>query len=232
MKTTSKSYIGGTATSSSSQGGHNQEMSEEIITRESILQKMKQKDLIEENIDALGGILTSNHISMTEPLVDGEGFPRNDIDVYQVRHARHQIICLQNDRKAIIKEIEEMLKIFHERSRDSGESSMEVDSSSVDGSKSMSPIAKVNQVADNSPAFSSGLKVDDEIIAFGSIRGDNFTSITDIGNLVKSSTGRTIYVKVKRGSAILKLALIPGPWSGKGMLGCNILPIETTNIDR
>ena len=25
--------------------------------------------------------------------MDEEGYPRNDIDVYSVRHARHQIIC-------------------------------------------------------------------------------------------------------------------------------------------
>lgn len=30
---------------------------------------------------------------MDEPLVDSEGYPRADIDVYQVRNARHQIIC-------------------------------------------------------------------------------------------------------------------------------------------
>lgn len=30
---------------------------------------------------------------MTEPLVDSEGYPLSNIDVYQVRHARHQIKC-------------------------------------------------------------------------------------------------------------------------------------------
>ena len=30
---------------------------------------------------------------MDGPLVDAEGFPRADIDVYSVRHARHSIIC-------------------------------------------------------------------------------------------------------------------------------------------
>ena len=30
---------------------------------------------------------------MNEPLVDAEGFPRDDIDLYQVRTARHNIIC-------------------------------------------------------------------------------------------------------------------------------------------
>lgn len=47
---------------------------------------------------------------MESPLVDADGFPRNDIDVYQVRHARHQIINLQNDLKALLKEIEKGLE--------------------------------------------------------------------------------------------------------------------------
>ena len=32
-------------------------------------------------------------VGMDEPLIDAEGFPRADIDIYSVRHARHQIIC-------------------------------------------------------------------------------------------------------------------------------------------
>lgn len=33
-------------------------------------------------------------VGMDEPLTDAEGFPRPDIDIYSVRHARHQIICM------------------------------------------------------------------------------------------------------------------------------------------
>jgi len=33
-------------------------------------------------------------VGMDEPLIDVEGFPRADIDIYSVRHARHQIICM------------------------------------------------------------------------------------------------------------------------------------------
>lgn len=36
-----------------------------------------------------------NNVGMTEALVDGSGYPRQDLDVYQVRHARHKIICKQ-----------------------------------------------------------------------------------------------------------------------------------------
>ena len=35
-----------------------------------------------------------NNTDLTEPLVDQEGFPRSDIDVYQVRMTRHKIICI------------------------------------------------------------------------------------------------------------------------------------------
>lgn len=47
---------------------------------------------------------------MRESLVDADGYPRNDIDVYQVRHARHQINTLQNDLKSLMKEIEKGLE--------------------------------------------------------------------------------------------------------------------------
>lgn len=50
---------------------------------------------------------------MSDSLVDSHGFPRTDIDVYQVRHARHEIHCLQNDLKDLIKEIEAGLADYH-----------------------------------------------------------------------------------------------------------------------
>jgi hypothetical protein len=34
-----------------------------------------------------------NKVGLTEALVDDSGYPRQDLDVYQVRHARHRIIC-------------------------------------------------------------------------------------------------------------------------------------------
>lgn len=37
--------------------------------------------------------ILQNHVDMDEPLVDSEGYPRQDIDVYQVRQTRHKIIC-------------------------------------------------------------------------------------------------------------------------------------------
>ena len=57
----------------------------EPATREQILELMKQKDNLEEEIKALNQVLESQKVGMDDLLVDAEGFPRADIDVYQVR---------------------------------------------------------------------------------------------------------------------------------------------------
>ena len=45
---------------------------------------MKQKEALEADLKALSQVLESQGCGMEDPLVDGEGFPRADIDVYQV----------------------------------------------------------------------------------------------------------------------------------------------------
>lgn len=79
---------------------------------------IERKEQIERAINDNGHILTANkNVGMNESLLDAEGFPRADIDVYAVRQARHQIICLQNDLKAIMKEIEQGLINVHAEAR-------------------------------------------------------------------------------------------------------------------
>ena len=46
-------------------------------------------------------------------LVDAEGFPRSDIDIYEVRKARHDLACLQTDHQALMKKIEQGLHAYH-----------------------------------------------------------------------------------------------------------------------
>ena len=67
------------------------ETSQGSVTREQVMEMMKQKEGLEEEIRALQEVLKSQGVDMEEPLVDAEGFPRSDIDVYQVRHARSNI---------------------------------------------------------------------------------------------------------------------------------------------
>ena len=69
------------------------ETSQGSVTREQVMAMMKQKEELEEELRALQEVLKCQGAGMEEALVDAEGFPRSDIDVYQVRHARSNIRC-------------------------------------------------------------------------------------------------------------------------------------------
>jgi hypothetical protein len=98
---------------------------------------------------------------MSSPLVDPEGFPRADIDVYTVRHARAAIVRLRNDHRAVVEEMGRVLQVVY-AARDGQElgsatgESMEADRSgqrgAADGQDRQSALAKVNAVAPGSPA--------------------------------------------------------------------------------
>lgn len=199
---------------------------------------------------------------MTGPLVDAEGFPRNDIDIYQVRQARQTIICLQNDHKELMNQIQTMLNQYHAEiattdpelvNRASALDLKEDERGS--GGANITPLdtrvlVLVNLVSPNSPAeeavsrktsyrninyirlnylcFLQGLRVGDKIMRFGSINGNNFThSLTQIGEVVRNMQNQNVQLKIKRDNQLLDLVLVPKTWSGRGLLGCNIvLPPE------
>ncbi|XP_012216644.1 26S proteasome non-ATPase regulatory subunit 9 isoform X2 [Linepithema humile] len=194
--------------------------------KDAVLQLMKDKDKIESDLKTLKEILNCNHVGMDELLVDAEGYPRQDIDVYQVRHTRHKIICLSNDHKALMKKIEEGLYKVHALS---GTSQTQQPVSNIlhsEETEMLEPFLKVNLVSPDSPAENAGIQVDDLILEFGSIHCRNFKSLADIGKLVENSRYKTVNVKIKRGSNTIILPLTPRPWVGKGLLGCNVISLE------
>lgn len=66
---------------------------------------------LEAEVAAIVEELTSgpNAPGVSGPLVDAEGFPRADIDVYRVRHQRHRFACLQTDHRAVMAQLEALL---------------------------------------------------------------------------------------------------------------------------
>ena len=54
------------------------------VSRASVLSLDKEKQKIEEELSELYGVLKTHGVGMEDPLVDKDGYPRNDIDVYQV----------------------------------------------------------------------------------------------------------------------------------------------------
>ncbi|XP_052510686.1 26S proteasome non-ATPase regulatory subunit 9 [Budorcas taxicolor] len=203
------------------------------VTVSDIQELIRRKEEIEAQIKANYEVLESQKgIGMNEPLVDCEGYPRADVDLYQVRTARHNIVCLQNDHKAVMKQVEDALHQLHARdkekqARDLAEAHREA--LSRDQSQGLSPaqaFAKVNSVSPGSPASTAGLQVDDEILEFGSVNTQNFQSLQNIGSVVQHSEGRPLNVTVMRRGEKHQLRLVPTRWAGKGLLGCNIIPLQ------
>nr|XP_044989036.1 26S proteasome non-ATPase regulatory subunit 9 isoform X2 [Jaculus jaculus] len=162
---------------------------------------MRRKEEIEAQIKAYYDVLESQKgVGMNEPLVDREGYPRADVDLYQVRTARHNIICLQNDHKAVMKQVEEALHQLHARdkekqARDMAEAHREAMSQrlgSTENSTAPQAFAKVNSVSPGSPA----------------------------------SLAKPLNVTVIRSGGKHQLRLVPTRWAGKGLLGCNIIPLQ------
>lgn len=54
----------------------------------------------------------SHRVSMEEPLVDAQHFPRNDVDVYEIRLLRVRIIYTRNDLRATMDRIEKGLNAY------------------------------------------------------------------------------------------------------------------------
>ncbi|CAG08436.1 unnamed protein product [Tetraodon nigroviridis] len=201
---------------------------ESEITMDDVRNLIKKKDNIEEQIKAYYEVLEDQGVGMEDSLVDEEGYPRADVNLYQIRTARHSISCLQNDHKAIMVEIEEALHKLHasekaKRQKDETESQEEAMEQQT---AAPPPFARVDAVTQGSPASGAGLQVGDELIEFGSVTAGNFQNLQNIASVVQHSEGKPLRVVVIRKEQKAVMSLTPQRWSGRGLLGCNIVPIH------
>ena len=81
-------------------------------------------------------------------------------------------------------------------------------------------------VTPGSPADRAGLQVGDGLAEFGSVNAANFTELKAVADVVSNSRGQALTVRVVRGGRSRLLRLTPQEWAGRGLLGCNIVPVE------
>ncbi|KAL4069940.1 hypothetical protein V8B97DRAFT_566323 [Scleroderma yunnanense] len=193
---------------------------------------MARKDVIEAEIKAQVDILKANSSDMTSPLVDREGFPRADLDIYAVRGARVRIIELRNDLREIMDEIGKVLEHVYDPSLVVAAPSTEGSSSPVGAGENLQPFARVDGVAPGSPAAESGLHREDLIVKFDHLIRSSFTDATlqPLAELVSGNENRELRVQVLRGDELVTLSFTPKKgWGGRGMLGCHIVPYNPSS---
>ncbi|KAE8885492.1 hypothetical protein PF005_g24164 [Phytophthora fragariae] len=212
---------------------------------------VKAKAEIEAEIEAVGDELTSgNNPGLHGPLVDAEGFPRADIDVYRVRQLRHTLAVKRTDHQQVMKKIEELLpQLFAARSGKKAEETPtppqaepQVDATlqkleaewkqklavvSPDETQ-LRPFAVVESVQNESPAQAAGLQAQDQVLCFGSADASNHRQLAAVRDIVQRNVGSGIRVLVRRQGEqeqVLALELTPQTWGGPGVLGCLLHPL-------
>ncbi|RMJ27052.1 hypothetical protein PHISP_02061 [Aspergillus sp. HF37] len=201
-----------------------------------------EKQRIEDELSALSGVLSSQGVNMNSSLTTFDGFPRDDIDVAQIRSTRVRIIHLRNDHKEVMNHLEESLHNHFANlaqnaasaGRDSNPQPPELADNSMSGAGMLgTPFAKVNSVVSGSPADQAGLKAGDTVRNFGSVNWINHERLSKVAEAVQQNEGRPLTVKIMRkedsapgDTAEMDLQLIPRrDWGGRGLLGCHLVPL-------
>lgn len=181
------------------------------------------KNNVEDEIESQAAILRANNSTLNSPLTDEDGFPRADIDVWAVRHARVRIIRLRNDLSSLVDKIAIALEHLH-TSQSAG-----VTTDGETPLPSLLPFAKVDAVAPHSPAQLAGLCPGDLIVKFGPLTAGNLSgSLQLIAQQVEQHENRPILLSVARDNQIITARLTPQRgWGGRGMVGCHIVPYTT-----
>ncbi|KAL4780604.1 hypothetical protein BJX76DRAFT_337621 [Aspergillus varians] len=211
------------------------------LSKLSIDDLMQHKKRIEEELSALSSALSSHGANMNTSLTTFDGFPRDDIDVAQIRTIRAQIIRLRYDHKEVMTHIEKgiythfagLQSASHNTPLPNGSIPWPSElTSSATGMGVLTPFAKVNSVVSGSPADQAGLQSGDSIRSFGTVNWLNHERLSKVAEAVQQNEGRTIIVKISRNEATpghtthLDLELVPRrDWGGRGLLGCHLLPI-------
>ncbi|GJJ13118.1 hypothetical protein Clacol_007368 [Clathrus columnatus] len=136
-----------------------------------------RKELLQAELDTQFAILKANNSTLQTPLVDAQGFPRADIDVYAVRHARVRIIELRNDLRSVIDDLAIALeKIYDPVNGILGTRRQETAHETDPDIIPSKPFARVDGVAPESPAAQAGLKREDLVLKFGTLTVRSFAN--------------------------------------------------------
>ncbi|SCW03456.1 LAFE_0G10836g1_1 [Lachancea fermentati] len=179
-------------------------------------QVFELKIWVESELSRLFDFLKQQGGDMESPLVTGDGYPRSDIDVLQIRLIRRSINMLRNDLKSIIIRAEALMATQFERMAAKTQKTERDDEFEY-----KIPFAVITEVVTTSPSEKAGLHADDRILRFGHVHAGNHKSLSALGLVVQSNEDKPVPVKIQRNDRIYDVMLTPSrKWDGPGLLGC------------
>ncbi|OGE55675.1 hypothetical protein PENARI_c004G03532 [Penicillium arizonense] len=216
------------------------------LSKLSMTDLMQEKQRLEDELKALCAVLDSHGVRMTSSLTTFDGYPRDDIDIAQVRTTRVRIIHLRNDHKAVMEHLERGIHAHFASLQNTPDARPNTNGASSAphaqptaqpaATASATPgaaFAKVNTVVPGSPADQAGLKAGDVIRSFGNVNWLNHERLSKVAETVQQNEGHPVSVKVSRTDSTgsgpateLDLQLTPRQnWGGRGLLGCHLVPL-------
>ncbi|RNF12060.1 putative proteasome 26S non-ATPase subunit 9 [Trypanosoma conorhini] len=215
--------------------------------RGELLRLDEQRAELMRQVEEAMEFLRTTPVGLTGPLVDAEGFPRDDCDLYAVRRARQMVSCGQNDLKAMEASMHEKLAMLHEESQAEAKRQMERDEEArrkgkadaverrrrvrlVDEMSKKPPFVRVVKALTDSPGAQAGLTAGDLILQYGEVDAAVVAArgFGEMARVTGSHEGKTLSVWVKRrgGAAetVVELLLVPKSWEGSGLIGCEFEP--------
>lgn len=197
------------------------------LQRERYEQLTAQKELLEVEAEAITEELTTgeNPPGLKGNLVDSEGFPRADVDIYNIRNKRNRLAIINSDFKVIMKEIELLLPQIYVSSNKQVEDFNEV---ADDGN--LKHIAIIDEILADSPANTAGLSDGDKLISFGGVNSTYSNPLSAIPDVVKVNVNKIIPLVIRRSrdgkEEAININITPKVWNGRGLLGCHLTPIK------
>ena len=211
--------------------------------REKLNQMQAQREALEIEAEAIASELNSVGPNGEPPagiktlLVDSEGFPRGDIDLFNVRNKRQRLAIINTDHKALMSEIEKTLHTYQQAlptttTSSSSSSALGVintineSETNVLLTVSSKAIAIVDEILDGSPAYLAGILDQDELLQFGYVTASTTDALNSIPAVVRDHVNQRINITVRRKGSLMNLELIPKTWGGRGLLGCHLTKIS------
>ena len=185
------------------------------MSRETLLEYDRKRTAMEQEMAAIVEFLNGPGMpGLHQSLVDEEGFPLANIDLYKVREARNRHAVLNTDLSEIMKLLENEMYAYHANlpppeEREETKVPVEI---GISTQVTLVPFAIVDEVAEGGPAEEAGIHLQDKVLRFGMVTRENSNNLQALPGEVKPGVSVKILVLRKNPINVeeeVTLALVP-----------------------